>query len=420
MNAMSYQRIEAGPHPTERYKLSLIALIILALFSLGAVCTSLGITSAVANKKIFTAFPALAIPIMFAWIAIKRYPIQINGRVILLFSATALIFLGHLTVVNNLLWLKIMALTLFSTLFPICLGTLWGQDKALYIFIKVMLALSAILVIGSVFFPQLLFVPTPEGYTMTRTGWFANPNPYGGVAAIGFASAMTICSDDQNRPSKVKFIALVLFAAICLLAVYHSRSRGSALAVGAFVGVQVLIRLSLALFSSRHRLTDPIIAIGSFLFLFLAGFLLFNYSAASGFIDKNAHNYHGSHSRLDVWNLVFQDFKSAGIYHWIFGGGLDASFTIPIKYNITGTHNAYLKLLVETGIIGLVTFAACIFRTLFLLAKDALQSSLGISILSLYLSILIHSIFESHIFSFGTTFGGLIFWAAMCFKRTHP
>jgi O-antigen ligase len=129
--------------------------------------------------------------------------------------------------------------------------------------------------------------------------------------------------------------------------------------------------------------------------------------SASGEIEAS-----GAH-RLDLWHHAMGLFKSNPVFGIGFGG---FGFTVP-EGELTDTHNLYMKMLSEQGIIG-ITLLLLIFMKAFLsgwrlskISKTPFQKGLGFGFMGAIIALMLANLFGDRwsFFALGGYFW--IFWA---------
>jgi O-antigen ligase len=100
--------------------------------------------------------------------------------------------------------------------------------------------------------------------------------------------------------------------------------------------------------------------------------------------------------RLDLWNHAVELFEKYPIFGVGFGG---FELTVPIKTEIKNTHNLYLKILSEQGIIGLSLLLLVFFmalksgQKLYKVSKTPFQKGLGFGFLGCIVAFIITNMF---------------------------
>lgn len=187
--------------------------------------------------------------------------------------------------------------------------------------------------------------------------FIADPNSYGGYLVISIGIAYYLYSSTKSK----KYLAFTIVEFIGLIT---TLSRGAMLSL--------LIAFCVVLFINRR--TKAIGALSIILGIIGGVSLLIPYFSS----DASAM------SRFDMWGTAFSMFKD----HPIFGVGLSNYTYLFSNYGSAGvlgynpyTHNLYLKILVESGIVGEVLFLALCLTLFRLCLKHAQRDRKAIMIL---------------------------------------
>lgn len=221
----------------------------------------------------------------------------------------------------------------------------------------------------------------PTGYRKDKLFQSANPNiAYFGntiVAAMHYAITFSILSYLFLTESKRLFLFIWL-AFLAVVAVYimftFSRAGWVACAV-AFMSIYFL-----TFDKVKFRFYFLLVVLLSLLVYFSLNFLqyeLFN---------------RGLRYRDEIWQVVLSRMPG----HWLFGYGLSTPFEpIPTqggKVFVWNSHNVYLEILYQVGVVGLALFIVLVMNSLYVLYKRIKSSMAGdVSILffSILLSVLV-------------------------------
>lgn len=196
---------------------------------------------------------------------------------------------------------------------------------------------------------------------------------YAGVNGLGaFEAQITImllalAAFERKRLLQLAYLALAVFSAICLM---YSLSRGGyvALLVGwLFLGLvkERKLLVLLALFVSMWTSVVPPA---------VQQRVMMTYDPTTGQLD------HSAETRVNLWEEAMQVFDS----NPLIGLGFDTYAYTKHLNNYKDTHNIYVKVLVETGVLGLFIFLWLLAKTfltgfrLFRSAKDPFVASLGL------------------------------------------
>ena len=197
---------------------------------------------------------------------------------------------------------------------------------------------------------------------------YAGSNGLGAFLAQAAAFVLVVATLESRWRWKVAYYALTLFSVIVLM---YSLSRGGyvAFAVG-FVFVCL---------AAQRKLLFLTIALGT-LWTSLVP------EAVKSRVTMTQTNEgeldHSSETRMTLWEDAFELIESNPIT----GTGYVTYAYMGRVGNYTDTHNIYIKILVETGIVGLLIFLTLLVRLiwsgfrLFLLVNDPLYCTLGLGL----------------------------------------
>jgi putative inorganic carbon (HCO3(-)) transporter len=198
---------------------------------------------------------------------------------------------------------------------------------------------------------------------------------YAGVNGLGAFEAqvaillLALAAFERKRLLQLGYIALAILSALCLM---YTFSRGGYLALlfgWLFLGLvkQRKLLLVLALFVGMWTsLVPPAVQQR----------VLMTYDETSGQLD------HSAATRVNLWHEAMQVFDTNPLV----GVGFDTYAYTEHLSNYKDTHNIYVKVLVETGVLGLFIFLWLLAKTfvtsygLFRKAKDPFLASLGLGL----------------------------------------
>jgi O-antigen ligase len=187
---------------------------------------------------------------------------------------------------------------------------------------------------------------------------------------------------DKNKWRRLLFLAAIVFG---LHPLFFSYSRGGyAAAIGVLVFFGLVKKRSLLILA---------------LILFISWQTLLPSSVVER-IKMTRGGVRGLESsvavRLDLWNHAVELFEKYPIFGVGFGG---FELTVPIKTEIKNTHNLYLKILSEQGIIGLSLLLLVFFmalksgQKLYKVSKTPFQKGLGFGFLGCIVAFIITNMF---------------------------
>ncbi len=197
---------------------------------------------------------------------------------------------------------------------------------------------------------------------------YAGSNGLAAFEAQIALALMALAAFEKKISYKLGYIGLAVFSAICLL---YSLSRGAYVAVLAgwvFLGLvkyRVLL-IVLVVFGLTWTTVVPNAVIER----------VFMTEDSNGGLD------HSSETRMTLWEDAMQVFSSNPVT----GTGFNTYAYTQHVGDYRDTHNIYVKVLVETGVVGMLLFLWLIFRTfgagfkLFLRGEDPFHRGLGLAL----------------------------------------
>ena len=235
----------------------------------------------------------------------------------------------------------------------ITLASLKPINKNEYIYLeRIFLISSIVYAILVIYSCRMLGVSRSIHGDVILFGTAFDPNFIGLIFVA--ASAIALKNVLENVWRYVSIFALISFA----FAILYTASRGSFLSLG-------LVILLIFIYSTRefkYSFGTKIIGLG---FLAVAVYF-FTDSISSSFEDQIArmtslNENDSDNGRFELWNEAFRVWKE----YPIFGSGLGGMYRI----NHYATHNTYLELLSECGIVGFFIFTSFLIRILKILFR---------------------------------------------------
>lgn len=229
-----------------------------------------------------------------------------------------------------------------------------------------------------------------HGYVFSQTltngraaAIFGNPNSFGAFAMIGFGSTLAL-----SYPHK-KWSYRLFFIITLLLGLFLSKSRSSMIGTGA-----ILIIYIFAFLIERKKFKEALII--SVLILIACLYIVLS-------IGSNLSG------REVIWQIVIESIKEKPI----FGVGFGVSTEVILSEFNLSTHNIYLKILSETGVIGFIAFLLIVLDSLisnlhaFIYSNKFVVKRLSTFFASSLIAIYFNQFFETGLFGFSFIF---IFW----------
>ena len=233
-----------------------------------------------------------------------------------------------------------------------------------------MISLLSVLLSGYSFhayFMSYITAKTSAFYVMkfAASPFISDPNSYGGYLIISIAIAYRFYSETKQK----KYLICCLLE---LLGLMTTLSRGAVLAF--------IIAICIVMFINRKTKLIGGLSI------------IVGLTGGVSLLIPYFQNDRSAMSRFDMWKTAFSMFKD----HPIFGVGLNNYTYLFSNYGSAGvlgynpyTHNLYLKILVESGIVGELLFLALCLTVLRLCKKYAQIDKMAMMILFGVLTFLI-------------------------------
>jgi len=285
---------------------------------------------------------------------------------------------------------------------PLTAAMTLGPRRSLEILLVSVVICSAFLCIGSQLIPSLFYTQTRVSYTPYSLGWFANPNMYGVTAFIGLAALVYIRHIDLRKKNIMHRILYGILYLSYILAIVLSKSRASGLSLLVFFLIIIIARLRIIV---KQFIKSHVIFV--VLLIVIVGFVAgsFGWRSVFDWVADFVYKHEGeiSGGRLSLWRHLLS-------YWWsespLFGLGIGAASNEAQKIGFSGSHSAYVRLIIEHGVVGVFILFG-IIRSSFSTLK--LEEESDLLIFAILVSILTHSLFEDHIMSLGITLSSVIF-----------
>lgn len=187
-----------------------------------------------------------------------------------------------------------------------------------------------------------------QDITTRVSGTFDNPNVMGEYLLLVIPIALTYVFNWKGWLKKLISLSIVAIMIVCLALTY---SRGCYLGIAACVGIfLLLINLKFILFLIAGIISIPFVLPSS----------IMNRLTSIGNTDDSSTSY-----RVSIWKGAVDMIKD----YWYrpIGQGTTAFNSIYPLYSYSGvgaehTHNLFLQVFIETGILGIVSFVGLIFK----------------------------------------------------------
>jgi O-antigen ligase len=298
-------------------------------------------------------------------------------------------------------------------------GTL-RYEKEIERFLKVMLISVAIMgILGTVMYYLHRGVVIIEEIPRAA-GLLWWPNDYAFFLNMNLAVPLSLVFLLEKRSTKIFYGILALIILVSIIPTMSKAGYIGALMI--LLGVPFMLTL-------KKRNLKPLTIVGLFVVAILFALSLSGYSQ---FLSYRLSNQETFESRVDIWKGVMHKFYE----HPIIGNGFLSSEGIVKSLGFesadpsemeTSTHNLYLMLLLDTGIIGTLSFMLFYFSLLvyalriFLRSSDQFTAGVSVGFVVSSATILVMSFSEK---SFFNSIQYMYFWFSLsfliCFHKREP
>lgn len=195
-------------------------------------------------------------------------------------------------------------------------------------------------------------------YNTYRGGVDLNPNVVAMVILFGVVTALAWAIDRLGqRGTGWLALFLLLISGGMLYSLTLLASRGMIIALGAAL-LAVLLR---AILRDWRKIGLVVLFAG----LVGATFLL---PGSDAIIERftNDETVTSAGSRTPIWEATLRTYMASSVPRLVFGHGFDSSEPVVQRYfpTLVSTHNSYIQVLYEFGLVGLIVFAALLFYLL--------------------------------------------------------
>lgn len=288
-------------------------------------------------------------------------------------------------------------------LFLAYLYSKYGRTLTTYIVTSVIFV-SAVLSIGIVFAMPKFGVETLSNYSGVWRGAFIQKNLLGENMSFGVLFSIYCAVISRKRMTRILCIASAVICGICLLKSSSATSLSSLFLALGFFGAMYVI---------SKKIADQKLQILLY-FGLAAGMLVAGYVASGTSLIFQFTGRHADFTGRDViWKnvadaIVIKPIFGQGYAFWFIDSDLRSYIWSKVSYRVPHTHNTYLDLMLQLGVVGLLLYGAlCITILLRSLREIRINQGLyPIFCLTILLMLLIRSITEV---TLGATDQG-IFW----------
>lgn len=196
------------------------------------------------------------------------------------------------------------------------------------------------------------------GYESYRGGVGLNPNVVAMVILFGAVTALAWAVDRfGTRGTGWRVTFLLLISGTMLYSMTLLASRGMAIALG----TALLVLLLRAILTDWRKLGLLVILAG------LGGSTLL-LPGSDMIIERftTDETVTSAGSRTPIWEVTLQTYMASSVPRLVFGHGFDSSEPVVQRYfpTLISTHNSYIQMLYEFGLVGLIVFTALLLYLL--------------------------------------------------------
>ncbi len=270
---------------------------------------------------------------------------------------------------------------LFSVLF---IGTI-KDYSLLKRYLKLMLIAVAIMgIVGTIMYYSGKWVVNDMGSILRAEGVLGQPNSYALFLNMNLAIALSLAIFVKNKKEKILYYILSLIIIFSLIPTFSKAG---------YIGLLLVLLLVTFLTCLKRNTFTPLIL---FLFLLiLIGsiiFIKYQYTVSYRLVHNESFD-----CRTIIWKSTIHKFFE----HPFIGNGFRSSMDM-VRYlgpyrELFSTHNLFLQILLEMGIIGLIAFFIAYFSMLkyvikvFFQTKHQYTNALAIGFIAFFISAFVHS-----------------------------
>ena len=282
----------------------------------------------------------------------------------------------------------------------------------IYLIFGILASIAALqfVITGRALFGPLLIEPMrwPQLY-----GWFASPNYFVDAVAIAASSSFFLFSSSAHKAVTVSTFCYFIFLFLILL---FTGSRGGILSFFIAFSFQIAVSISTcrhdkkAKRSLRKKMNFTFVVVVLFFFMVLVFLQAKGISLDSlgRSIWRRGLSDIANEPRIEIWAHALQNYSMRSSFGLLFGAGND----VYLQEEGRSTHNSYLVLLLDYGMITLLLFivfmswiALYIIRMIKLNARNPLIGK----ILAFLISPIVYNFLRAF-FQGGILLGGAIGW----------
>ncbi|NJL61130.1 MAG: O-antigen ligase family protein [Methylacidiphilales bacterium] len=327
-------------------------------------------------------FDIACIPLLFS--IFKKFKYISKELIIwcIFYAITALLYLNFFTKISEITIQELETRTL-SVIFIMTMHFIFSQSKIVQNFTRAAIIIVSIISVLNIFAEladPLIFAGLNE--TGRPAGWYINPNIAGGALNLGIIFGVTLLP-------RVYRIPFIIFIGI---GVFLTFSRG---AISCWALIVMLLMINRLI--TGNQLLRWLVGIGIINFFIssviadaLGNVSLLNDNIRGRLVwlqDPSARDAEGDTGRIDIVEIGWRLF----LKNPIIGNGLASTQTWsqPIA-----THNMYLNLMIDHGILGIVIMPLLIYSVIYKAREEAHRLGFIFAVFTLLYCIFSHNLLE--------------------------
>lgn len=301
------------------------------------------------------------------------------------------------------------AMVVVAGLVPAMLCKGFGRRRSVYLVFTATVAFGGVLLAGSVLAPGLLYVPARETYRPEKVGWFINPNTLGALALSVLASLYALREDEPwewLRRASVRVIGWAI-GAIAVIGLIRSESRGAIVTAGVLWVVGSIWRAGRG---QRGWGKAAVLVCGTAVIVCGIGVVLGMEGLQESDLERLARKHEDgsiSGGRLELWAAVLAEWWNDAP---LLGRGLTGATALAAQIGASGIHNAYLKVLIDFGVLGAIPILWLLGLTVRSIHRRVREGERVRGLAVAMIALGVHSLVENHLFAIATTTSSVIFW----------
>lgn len=234
---------------------------------------------------------------------------------------------------------------------------------------------SSIAALTIMCFPQASEFTDDGRRSIILFGHAFDPNIVSGIICLGIASALEEIFITQKRKKR---IILLILLALGFIGIFFTGSRGGLISAVVVCAVSLFLELQ-SDSNSNKKLSRRLVVIATIIIIIIIPFLpeslLEDRFNAENILGLNEYKA-GAHNRYSIWLSALNLIPRRPILGYGVGNFLSA--ITKVYPRSSASHNLYLLLIVETGLIGLILVCLFLVKLLRCLKKQKKYTTFGL------------------------------------------